>query len=351
MNSPIQVSILIVCYRARRFIDDCLRSLERHTVGCSYEILLVDCSDDGTASYVEQEYPDVRVIHTDENLGFSKGNNHLAAHARGTHLLLLNPDTIIEDDAIGEIYRCSIQHDRAGAVGGWAKSPEGERDRGCLQTELTLPRLAVSAIVGASWFRGGLAEDAQQAQDVEVTSGAFMMVPKTVWDEIGGMDDSYFLYGEELDICHRLRQRGYRVLMTPRAEIIHLGGGGVRFDRHRTTLRTQAWMHFMRRHWSPLKAATGGVLLWLNAATRYGFGRTMPWLLGRQRAENLRNAYHDITLRPALWWNGYHGYPQHKANEHTEETSHAQSGAEGADEWKDANAEAEALVSSGPSKG
>jgi GT2 family glycosyltransferase len=350
VNSPVQVSILIVCYKARRFIDDCLRSIERYTVGCSYEILLVDCSADGTENYVQQEYPDVRIIPTDENLGFSRGNNLLAAHARGTHLLLLNPDTIIEDDAIGEVYRTYTGHDRVGAVGGWAKTPEGQRDPGCQQTQPTLTRLALFALLGAGRFRGGLAEDAQQAQDVDVVSGAFMMVQKSVWDEVGGMDASYFLYGEEIDICHRLHERGYRVLMTPRAEIIHLGGSGVRFDRRRTTLRTQAWMHFMRKRWSPARALAGGVLLWLNAATRYFIGRAFPWALGKQRAVNLSNAYRDITLQPGLWWNGYHGEDQRKARDQSGETSKPQSWTRGSDQPEDSHAGVHAFACTGMSE-
>src|SRR5689334_25209226 len=99
------LSILIVCYGSRQLIGDCLRSIYSHTSGCSFETLLVDCSNDGTMDFVKQEYPQVRVIDNSENLGFGAGNNFLAERAQGKYLVLLNPDTVVSDDSIGELYR------------------------------------------------------------------------------------------------------------------------------------------------------------------------------------------------------------------------------------------------------
>ena len=139
--------------------------------------------------------------------------------------------------------------------------------------------------------------------------------------------------------------------MTPRAEIIHLGGSGVRFDRRRTTLRTQAWMHYMRKRWSPPRALAGGVLLWTNAAMRYFIGRAFPWALGTQRAANLSNAYRDITLRPALWWNGYHSQTPRKPSERREETPNPPPRKDGADGQEPAVAEAQAFACAGQTEG
>src|SRR5271156_2504812 len=96
-QKQIDLSILMVCYKSRDLIADCLRGVYQHTTGCRFETLLVDCSNDGTAELVQREFPQVRVIDNDVNLGFASGNNFLAERAEGRYLLLLNPDTIVSD--------------------------------------------------------------------------------------------------------------------------------------------------------------------------------------------------------------------------------------------------------------
>ena len=102
-SSEVDVSVLIVCYNSLELIGPTLEGVFKYTGGCTYEVLLVDCSGDGTVDWVAQHYPRVRIVANDRNLGFAKGNNFLAGHAKGRKLLLLNPDVIVHDDAIGEL--------------------------------------------------------------------------------------------------------------------------------------------------------------------------------------------------------------------------------------------------------
>lgn len=157
-NVPLDLSILIVCYQSRELILPCLRSVEQHTIGCTYEVLMVDCSNDGAVDLVKSEFPKTRIIENTENLGFGKGNNVLETHAVAPYLLLLNPDVILTDDSISELFRTAVSMPKAGAIGGRTRMLNGERDPGCRQFAPTLFRLAVSVFGGAHLFNGGLPE-------------------------------------------------------------------------------------------------------------------------------------------------------------------------------------------------
>ena len=303
----VDVSILIVCYRSRDLILQCLKGVNLYTRGCTYEVLLVDCSNDGTVDLVSQTYPQTRIIENTQNLGFGKGNNLLAEHAGGRFLVLLNPDVVVNDDAIGELYRTAMAWPDAGAVGGRCRLPTGERDPGSKQFVPTLSRLAIAAIGGARFVNGALAEAATSAAAVETLSGAFMLVRRDVWREVQGFDSSFFMYSEELDLCQRIKKHGWLIVMTPRAEIIHLVGGGDGQNPKRILMLTTSRMHFFRKFWSPWQVNIGGAILWAHALIRVVLAFVGGLLLGKNRADRLRNAYVGIVLHPRSWWNGFQG--------------------------------------------
>ncbi len=299
------VSILIVCYQSKDLIGDCLRGIFAHTQGCNFEVLLVDCSCDGTVEFVQREFPQVRVIENTENLGFGRGNNFLADRATGKHLVLLNPDTIVTDDAIGELYRLAEANPQAGAVGGQTRLPDGSRDPGCRQFVPTLFRLLMSTVGAARFLNGALPEHAQSPAEVETLCGAFMLVRADAWKSLGGFDTGYFMYAEELDLCVRLRREGWKIIMTPRAEITHLVGSGKSQSPRRIELLTTGKMHFLRKFWSRPAASLGGVLLWLHGASRMIVGVCAGRVIGQERAAKLRSAYRGIVFQPGNWWHGF----------------------------------------------
>jgi GT2 family glycosyltransferase len=301
----VDVSILIVCYRSRDLILQCLKGVDLYTRGCTYEVLLVDCSNDGTADLVRESYPRTRIIENTQNLGFGRGNNLLAEHATGRFLVLLNPDVVVNDDAIGELYRTAMAWPDAGAVGGRCRLPTGARDPGSKQFIPTLFRLAIAAMGGARFLNGALAETATEAATVETLSGAFMLVRSEAWHEAQGFDSSFFMYSEELDLCQRIKQQGWLIVMTPRAEIIHLVGGGDGQNPKRILMLTTSRMHFFRKFWRPWQVITGGALLWIHALIRVLLAFLGRIFLGKIRADRLKNAYGGIVLHPRNWWNGF----------------------------------------------
>ena len=304
-NSMVDLSILIVCYKSRDLISECLQGIEKYTSGCQYEVLLLDCSNDGTVDLVKSKFPATRIVENSENLGFARGNNVLAEHATGTYLLLLNPDVVITDDAIGELYRTAVSMPAAGAIGGRTRLPDGSRDPGCRQCRPTLFRLASSVIGCSQLFHGMLAENAKVPANVETLHGAFMIVRRDAWLEIGGFDTSFFMYSEELDLCQRLQNRAWSIVMTPRAEIIHLAGGGDGQNPRRVCSIMKSKMHFIRKYWSHFHVVLAGALLWSHALVRVVVSYIALPIIGVRRSQKLRQAFAPIVLRPGGWWHGF----------------------------------------------
>lgn len=299
------ISILIVCYNSLDLIGPTLAGLFQHTRDCTFEVLLTDCSDDGTVGWVRQHYPSVQIIENDQNLGFARGNNFLADFASAPTLLLLNPDVIIHDNAVGELYRCRCEFPDAGAWGGQTRLPDGRVDPGAQQSTPTLTRLALAAAGQEKRTIDGLSPNADKPESVEGLSGAFLMIDRQRWIEMGGFDTSFFMYAEELDLCYRLRQTGRDLIMTPKAQITHLVGSGSSLNPKRTTAIVKAKMHFLRKHRGGAYACFAGILFWIAA-----FNRTLAGWLGsklthRERPAQLAAANSSIVCHPGRWWSGY----------------------------------------------
>ncbi len=298
------LSILIVCYKSKDLIGPMLEGLFKHTQGVSYEVLLTDCSQDGTEEFVTSRYPEVRIVSTKENLGFAKGNNFLAKHALGQKLLLINPDVLVEDNAVGNLFQCSCDFSQAKAWGGVTRFPNGKPDPSCQQKFPTIGWLVCASLGLGGYFRGGLELNAKEPREVEGLSGAFMMVDRSIWEEFGGFDETFFMYAEELDLCYRIHRAGHALIMTPHASIIHLVGGGAALSPRRAESVTRAKMHFFRKHFSRFGAVTAGLLLWLIALNRTCLG-TLRGMLGHERSKKLAQANWPLVQSPQAWWAGY----------------------------------------------
>jgi N-acetylglucosaminyl-diphospho-decaprenol L-rhamnosyltransferase len=299
------ISILIVCYKSKGYISELLDSLFEHSDRSQIEVLLTDCSQDGTIEWIRDRYPQVRAIPTDSNLGFAAGNNFLAQHAHGTYLLLLNPDTILRDDAISALATTAAARPGGGAWGGLTILPSGAVDPSSTQTEPTLLRLALGAIGLASWTRGGVAIDGTEAKEVEVVTGAYMLVKRSVWESFEGFDTSFFMYAEELDLCTRLRRAGMSIWMTPTSRVIHNVGSGSAVNPNRIRSIHRAKMHFLRKHHGKAYAVVGGLLLWLTAANRSLAGWLMGMIGRNPKYRRAMEANRSVALQPNSWWHGY----------------------------------------------
>jgi GT2 family glycosyltransferase len=229
----VEVSIVIVNWNAKQLLRGCLCSIALQT-RITHEIIVVDnASSDGSADMVRSEFPNVALIANSDNKGFASANNQGIAIAQGRYVLLLNPDTLILDGAIDKTVTFADARPGIGCVGCQVLEDEHTIQPTCfgfpspLNTLLAVSQLATlfprSRIFGRQWMGWW---NRTTEREVDVVSGMYMLIPRAVIEDIGPMDDDYFVYAEEADWCYRMARRGYARVFTPCARIIHRGGGG-----------------------------------------------------------------------------------------------------------------------------
>jgi len=228
-----KLSIIIVNYNVRHFLEQCLISVTKATANISAEIFVVDNnSPDNSVVMVRKRFPKIRLIHNKENVGFSRANNQAIDKSKGKYILLLNPDTVVEEDTFENCIKFMDNHPNAGGLG--VKMIDGngkflpESKRG-----LPTPSVSFYKIFGfskifpksktfAKYHLGYLPEDA--TNEIEVLSGAFMWMRKSVLDKIGYLDEDFFMYGEDIDLSYRITRAGHKNYYLPEVKIIHYKG-------------------------------------------------------------------------------------------------------------------------------
>lgn len=227
------LSVIVVSYNVSDFLRQTLRTLTAALKGIESEIIVVDnASTDDSTAMVSSRFPEVKLIASKENLGFAKANNLGMDAARGQVIALVNPDTLIRDDTFQVCLDYLHAHADVGMVGCKILNPDGSLQLACRRSFPT-PGVALSKILGLSalfpssrrFGRYNLTFlHPDQVHDVEAISGSFMVIRRAVITEIGGLDERFFMYGEDLDFCYRIHQAGYRIVYLPQAEIIHYKG-------------------------------------------------------------------------------------------------------------------------------
>lgn len=302
-DSTPDVSILVVAYNSQAIIGDCLASVAPACTRSTYEILLIDNGDGATADLVAAQFPHVRIVPSRGNVGFAAGNNALAAHASGRFLLLLNPDVVLKPLAIDRLMEATQAYPDAAAWGGVTLNADDRPDYG---NSVHIPSLREMA---SRTFGRSLANRDPEAvivkdEQVEALSGSFVMFSRMAWDEVGGLDERYFLYCEEIDLFYRLGQRGYRFWRVSGAVAHHDIGHGTALNARRMLYRAAGNMQFVQLHWSKPRQWLAFLLMWVGAWQRYAAGRLFGRLIPRIRI--VGESHRDIALRPDLWRHGYH---------------------------------------------
>lgn len=228
------LGIVIVSYNTRERLRDCMRSVQANQ-GVSFTTLVVDnCSPDGSAAMVRAEFPDVRLIENETNGGYAYANNIglralLALPPPPRYALLLNPDTLLPDDALARTIEFFETHSDAGIVGPKLVMADGKLDLACRRS-FPSPELALYHILGLTRRfprhpRFGRYQmtflDEDQVAQVDSVVGAFMMMRTSALCEAGLLDESYFMYGEDLDLALRFKRRGWQVYYYPGVQVVH----------------------------------------------------------------------------------------------------------------------------------
>jgi len=228
-----KLSIIIVNFNAEKFLVECLDSICAQTKQISFDIWVVDNNSiDASVPMVQQNFPQVNLIENKENIGFAKANNQAIARCTGDYILLLNPDTLILQNAIGNVVDFMDANPTVGICGCKVLNEDRTLQLACRRS-IPTPGVAFFRLTGLSKLfpKSKLTSkynltyiDPNGPHEVDAVSGAFLMIRRKVVDDIGFLDERFFMYGEELDWCIRAKKAGWAVMYYPDAEIIHYKG-------------------------------------------------------------------------------------------------------------------------------
>ena len=247
-----KLSVVIVSYNVRPYLEQCLQSVQRALEGIEGEVFVVDNhSDDDSVKTVREHYPWVRLIENQENLGFSKANNLAIRQAQGDYVLLLNPDTVVAEDTFHGVLAFMDEHPKAGGAGvmmcyeDGSKAPESRR-------ALPTPWVAALKMMGFTkrYYMSHLPWD--QPCQIEVVSGAFCLLRHEALKTVGLLDEDFFMYGEDIDLSYRLLKGGWENWYLPYPIVHYKGRSTQKSDYRYVHIFYQAMLIFFRKHYSHL---------------------------------------------------------------------------------------------------
>ena len=304
------LSVIIVSWNVRDLLRSCLRSiLEVPPKGATQtEIIVIDnASTDGSPEMVRAEFPQIQLVANEQNRGFPAANNQGLDLSRGRHLLLLNPDTEVVGDALATMVRYLDEQPTVGALGPQLRYPDGSLQSSRRRFP-TLATALVESTVLQEWWRDNRilrryyvadapADPPDDAiQTVDWVIGACIAVRRQAYEQVGGLDEGYFMYSEELDWCRRIVDAGWEVVYLPTATVIHHEGKSSEQAVLARHIRFQSSkVRYFRKHHGALQAE---VLRWFLLGTYMyqGVREGAKWLVGHKRplrAERMR-AYRQV---------------------------------------------------------
>ncbi len=258
------LSVIIVNYNVKYFLEQCLHSVQKACAGIDAEIIVADNnSTDGSKAYLEDKFANVKFIWNSDNIGFAKANNLALTKAAGEFILFLNPDTLLAEDSIEKCIQFLKTTKKIGAIGIRMVDGSGnflKESKRAFPSPLTslfklsgLARLFPRSKIFAKYHLGHLPE--KENHEVDVLAGAFMIIPKKILDEIGNFDERFFMYGEDVDLSYRIQETGFKNYYFAESSIIHFKGESTkRGSLNYVRLFYKAMSLFVKKHYSGSKA-------------------------------------------------------------------------------------------------
>lgn len=303
----LDVSICIVNWNTRELLTNCLHSIFADDQEVTFEIIVVDnASYDNSADMVGARFPQVHLIANNENVGFARANNQAFLLAQGRYVLLLNSDTMVLPGALPQLVRYLDEHPRVGVVGPRLLNPDETFQRSCWRG---FPSLH-SAFVDA-FYLWRLAPHSRLVQSSELLDppgdepievdhvlGACMMLRREVINQVGGMDEGFFLFLEETEWCFRIKKAGWKICFLPTAKIIHIGQQSVHQNPERTLPEQyRNYVRFYRKHKNPSRlqeAILKGIVV-VGGLLRIGLWTWRGRLASqRDKARRMRCGYWEV---------------------------------------------------------
>ncbi len=286
MTRPL-VSALVVSYKVRAQLLDALRAFFASDYPALEAVVVDNASADGSADAVEAELPAVQVIRLEENLGFGRANNAGLAAIQGEFVLLLNPDVVVNKDCVKVLAEFLSSTPAAGAAGPRLNRPDGRPDLAARRS-FPSPASALYRFVGLNrlfpkssrFNRYNLGHvPIDSAHEIDSGTAACLMVRRTAIDQVGFFDPDYFMYGEDLDLCYRLRKKGWRIFFVPDAVAVHLKGTSTRqaSSQMRYEFHRAMWL-FHRKHYASSTPAPVNGIVWVGIWARWAAVSLRAWV-------------------------------------------------------------------------
>ncbi|MBT8304049.1 MAG: glycosyltransferase family 2 protein [Bacteroidia bacterium] len=243
-----KLSIIILNYNVRHFLELCLKSVEAAVTDIEAEIIVVDNnSSDDSCQMIKSLFPDVLLIESKENTGFSRGNNIGTSHAKGEYICILNPDTVVAEDTFINLLRIADTYDELGIIGCRLIDGNGKFLQESKRNVPT-PSISFKKMFGFSnsYYANHLQED--EIGEVYILVGAFMLLKRSIYNETSGFDEDYFMYGEDIDLSYKVIKKGLKNLYIGTETIIHFKGESTPKDIFYRKRFYDAMKIFYRKH-------------------------------------------------------------------------------------------------------
>jgi GT2 family glycosyltransferase len=271
------VSIIIVSWNAKQYLLNCLNSLIDTADGYSQEIIVVDnASSDGSAEMVEKDFPQVKLIRNEENLGFAKANNIGIKESTGRYVCLINSDVVVLDNCVKRMIEFMDNHLKAGMAGPKVLNPDRTLQVSCrhfpsiwnnLCQAIGLNKVFPKSVFFSEPFMNYWSHDS--VRSIDVLTGCFWMVRRKSLDDVGLLDESFFFYGEDIDWCKRFQKAGWDVMFNPDAQAIHFGGASSANAPIRFYIELQkADLHYWEKHYGSIGRACYAMIILLRHLLR-----------------------------------------------------------------------------------
>ncbi|MGB1311420.1 MAG: glycosyltransferase family 2 protein [Leucothrix sp.] len=307
-----QVDIILVSYNTAEYTVRAIESVFEQTETTAVNLIVVDNnSSDNSVDLIREQFPTVELIQTGANLGFAGGVNVGAKAGQGDYILLLNPDTVILDGAIDKLVNFAGQHPKSGVWGGVTLNNDLSLNPNNARARISFKTLLFSATGLSKIFRGSCffnddnygCWDRLSERDVDVITGCFFLTPRTLWESLKGLDETFFMYAEEADYCIRAIDLGYQPRVTPEARIIHHGGVSEANLSGKMIKLLKGKSHFIKKHEPNWKQPIYKGLLLTHVFNKY-LSSGLASLL-KQDAKRVHEEWKTIFKQRHAWLAGY----------------------------------------------
>lgn len=245
-----ELSIVIVSYNTKEVLKSCLQSIESTSSKVNFEVIVSDNgSVDGSAEMVEKDFPKYKLIKNNANLGFSKGNNAARKHVNSDTVLFLNSDTLVHENSFDLPFNYLWENRDVGAVTVKTILPNGEYDPD-MRRRFPTPLVSLTHFSGFSKTYRYEDVSPETIQEIDVAQGAYLMAKKEVLDRVEWFDEDYFLDGEDIDLCWKVKELGYKIIYFPDVYITHIKKASKNVDRKKTLASVIRGVEAMRIFYS-----------------------------------------------------------------------------------------------------